>query len=764
MTTAGRARHGARASLLLALLALTACGPVPEAGPQGLDLLELLPPETRMADLGLAAVKTKHWSLAEGLPREWHPGPQGVTAEQGPDGVRLSAAEPPWLEIRTGIDPLRYEKLKVVFAEGEGEAAELFYSYSKPPVYRLAGRVESKPASAAAGHERLFLLPHPDGAQERLRAFRLYPGGRGGGTATVKEVSLLPRRGRFIEEAILSRQRIDLNQEYRRCWRFGGNGERRVTFRVPPEGAVLRFGTGTLLGGGESMLRLRASAPGRTAEELLAVAIGRRDDGWADHRVDLSAWAGEKLTLRFQVESTVNSGAIRLIGSPVVRAAAGRTRPNVVLVVVDTLRADRLSCYGHPQRLSPHLDRLARGGLLFSRVRAPSSWTIPSTAALLTGCYSRTPEAEKGAVAAVDPGTLTLAERFSRQGYATGGFSANFVLDGFRGFARGFETWYLAPYQDAHLTARQLNQRALEWVRTPREEPFFLFLQYMDPHEPYDAPTAEHPLGKSAGPFSIRRGHRWQDGTIVPLIMGWDRLAGPEEQSRLEGYYHEEVTYVDRCLGHLLASLRAAGLLDDALVLVTADHGEELGDHGHWSHGYTLYREVLHVPLVLAASGLGRQAGTVTRAPVSLVDAAPTLAGLAGLDPAGGPVDGQHLLDAAAGRTLYSATAACGLPTRYAAFDGRYAYIRFDREAAGASPPGSGAASWLLHADPPGEALYDLQADPLERQNLARHLPDVASRLCAALEAQYPRMADDAGAPPVDEADLERLRAIGYVQ
>jgi arylsulfatase A-like enzyme len=772
MTGTGAASPGRRSRglpspgfiLLGFFLAASACGPVPEAGPQGLDLLSILPPETRMEDHHPASVKKKFWSLADGLPREWHPGPDGVVVERGTDGIRLSSPEPPWLEIRIGIDPLRYEKMKVVFAEGQGEGAELYYSYSKPPVYRLAGRVRSKPASPTAVHERLFLLPHPDGAEERLQAFRIYPCGRDGGMATIREISLVPRRGRFIEEAILSRDRIDLDQEFRRCWRIGGEGERRVTFRVLAEGAVLRFGTGTLLGGGESKLRLVASARGRDSEDLLAISFGPRDGGWTDHRVDLSSWAGETLTLRFQVESTRGSGAIRLIGSPVVRARDTSVRPNVVLVVVDTLRADRLSCYGHPDRISPHLDRLARQGLLFSQARAPSSWTIPSTAALLTGRYPLVPGVEKGAVPAVDPSATTLAELFSWQGYATGGFSANFVLDGFRGFARGFETWYLAPYQDAHITARELNHRALEWVRAQRDEPFFLYLQYMDPHEPYDAPTAELPLGRVAGPFDIQRGHRWQDGTIVPLIMGWERLSGVEEQARLEGYYHEEVAYVDRALGRLLSQLRAGGLLEQALVLVTADHGEELGDHHHWSHGYTLHREVLHVPLVLSAPGLDGRGGTVVRTPVSLVDASPTLADLAGLDPAPGSLDGRHLLDAISGRTMFASTSACGLPTRYAVFDGRYAYLRFDRDAAGDRPPGSAAAQWLIHADPPAEALYDLQADPLERENLARRLPEVRSRLSARLEAHFGHTGERDGSVPLDEADLQRLRALGYVQ
>jgi len=331
-------------SCLLALLAGgSACRPVPEVGPGGLDLLEVLPFRTELQGKGPQPVKRKHWSLADGLPAKWVARPEEVRVEPDGRGLRFSADEPPWLETRLSIELLSYGKLLVEFGEGEGEAAELFYSFDDPPIFGLGRRVQSKPVSSHAPHKRQFVLPHPDGAEGRLRAFRLYPGGRKGGSVTVNQIALVPRRGRFLEETMLSRDRIDLNQEYRRCWRFSGGGERRVRFAVPQTGAVLRFGTGTLLGGGDSWLRLMAQAPGRPEEELLAVPIGPQGDGWTDHRVDLSPWAGLKPTLRFVVQSEEGSGAIRLIGSPVVRAVDGRKRPNVIRLVVDTLRADRLS-------------------------------------------------------------------------------------------------------------------------------------------------------------------------------------------------------------------------------------------------------------------------------------------------------------------------------------------------------------------------------------------------------------------------------------
>jgi len=753
-----------RALVLLVLLAGSGCDTVPEVGRGGLHLLDLLPPAEVLEGDGPPAVKLKEWQLAEGLPAGWRTGPGTKVAELGPEGLHLTAPGAPWLEIRINVDALRYEKLMVTFDPGQGEAAELYYSYGNPPLYHVGGRVRAHHDSAGTPDRFEFKLPHPDGAEEQLKSFRLYPGGKDGGHYTVKTVTLVPRRGRFLGEAILSRDRIDLSQEYRRCWRLVDHSERRVTFRVPGEGAVLNFGTGTLLGGGRARLSVEASADGREPQVLLQTTFGRRGEGWQNHRVDLTPWAGTDLTLWFRVEPEEESRAIRLVGAPVVRPADPRPRPNVILLVVDTLRADRLSAYGHPRRNSPHLDRLARQGLLFSQARAPASWTIPSTAALLTGCYPVGPRVDLGAAPAVAPSSVTLAEQLSGEGYATGGFSANFVLDGFRGFARGFDTWYAAPFQDFHRTARQLNRRALDWVETVGDRPFFLYLHYMDPHAPYDAPTVTNPRGRGARPFDIRRGHCWEDGSIIPLVTGWEKLEKPGDFRRFEHFYHQEVSYVDRSLGHLLASLRARGLLEGALVMVTADHGEELADHGHWSHGYSLYEEVLRVPLVLAGSGLGERAGTVEQTPVSLVDAAPTLAVMAGLDAAPAPRDGENLLEALPGRTFFASSAVCGLPPRYSVFDGRYAYIRFMHGVGDDPPEESRGARYLRLFHPPAEALYDLLADPLERDNLADRLPGEVSRLSRILEAQYPQVAEDPGLPTAEGTDLERLRLLGYIE
>jgi arylsulfatase A-like enzyme len=180
-----------------------------------------------------------------------------------------------------------------------------------------------------------------------------------------------------------------------------------------------------------------------------------------------------------------------------------------------------------------------------------------------------------------------------------------------------------------HLTGLELSERALAWAATRADGPFFLYLQFMDPHAPYDAPHPDRPHGRGGGEPGLHRGHRWEDGSALPLVMGWDRLEGPAELEQFKSYYDEEVSYLDHCLGRLLATLRARGLLENTIVLVTSDHGEEFAEHGHWSHGYSLHREVLHVPLVVAAPGLGPRAGTASTHPVSLIDVVPTLVELA---------------------------------------------------------------------------------------------------------------------------------------
>jgi arylsulfatase len=314
-------------------------------------------------------------------------------------------------------------------------------------------------------------------------------------------------------------------------------------------------------------------------------------------------------------------------------AAPGR-RPDVLLVVIDTLRADHLGAYGFPLPTSPHLDRFAEESVVFERALAASANTVPSHASLMTSRFVR--EHSVGWVNGTTrlDGVVTLAERFREAGYATGAFVSNFVLRRASGLDAGFDV-----YDDAFSAAEPnrpdfyerdapaTTARALAWLAERGEEPLFLFAHYQDPHGPY-LPPAEwlEPFG------ALEPG----DSLQLPVLEHDDAPGGiPRYQAvpgldRLGQYarrYAAEIAYFDASFAKLVGALDARGA--PSLVLVTADHGESFGEGGFYlSHGHTTTPDQAHVPMLLRAPGLtpGRRSD-----PVHHVDAAPTLLALAGL-------------------------------------------------------------------------------------------------------------------------------------
>ncbi len=308
--------------------------------------------------------------------------------------------------------------------------------------------------------------------------------------------------------------------------------------------------------------------------------------------------------------------------------------PDLVLVVIDTLRADHLGVYGFPLPTSPHLDRFAEGAVVFERALAASSSTVPSHATLMTSRFVR--EHSVGWVNGTTrlEGAVTLAERLRGAGYATGAFVSNFVLRRASGLDAGFEV-----YDDAFPAAEpnrpdfyeraapDTTARALAWLAAQGDPPVFLFVHYQDPHGPYLPPPewldAFAPLEAD-------------DASPLPRLAGDDEPGGiPRYQAipgldRLGQYvrrYAGEIAYFDASFAALLAGVEARGRPN--AILVTADHGESFGEGGFYlSHGHATTPDQVHVPLLLRAPGLapGRRSE-----PVHHVDVAPTLLAFAGL-------------------------------------------------------------------------------------------------------------------------------------
>ncbi|MDH3286055.1 MAG: sulfatase [Acidobacteriota bacterium] len=325
--------------------------------------------------------------------------------------------------------------------------------------------------------------------------------------------------------------------------------------------------------------------------------------------------------------------------------------PHLILVVIDTLRTDHVGAYGYHRPTTPNLDALANEGTRFARAYAPSSWTRPSVGSLFT---SRWPS-EHGAVAfaqGLDPAVPTLAEALRAGGYATVGVSANFVhVNEQAGFARGFDTWVSSGVRvesdaaDSLLTVRaggsdvrlraweasEVNREVLSALPRGDERPVFLYVHYMEPHSPYSPPERE----RLAFRRDLATPVRATNDELIALAAGG---ASEVDRDGLVDLYDAEIAAVDASFGELLAALAVRGFLENAVVAVASDHGEELADHGGWFHALTLYREVLSVPLVLR-DFRSEGEGSVRDEPVDLLDLPVTLLHLASVDPRPGCED-----------------------------------------------------------------------------------------------------------------------------
>jgi arylsulfatase A-like enzyme len=310
-------------------------------------------------------------------------------------------------------------------------------------------------------------------------------------------------------------------------------------------------------------------------------------------------------------------------------------KPNVLLVVADTLRADRVGVYGNPRGLTPFMDSLAQRSFVFRNAFASSCWTNPSIASLFTSRHpwQHAVIAPESVLAARE---ITLAEVLGDHGYATAGWSANPVLRRGAGWEQGLEIYVIPPFlkigglkSPVPARAPTLNRLATDWwqsrasVPSKGTRPGYLYLQYMEPHPPY-VPTDE--VLRAAA-----RGGTVPDlKTINALTWVADFLKeGDPNRELLEAMYDAAVAAFDRGLADLFAELERVGFLQDAIVIITADHGEGLWNHGQFGHGNSLFDELIRVPLVVVLPG--QRTRVDVESVVSLVDVAPTVTDLVGI-------------------------------------------------------------------------------------------------------------------------------------
>lgn len=425
---------------------------------------------------------------------------------------------------------------------------------------------------------------------------------------------------------------------------------------------------------------------------------------------------------RYLVPSEHLAGAVNL-GS--LSRGIDRDALNLVVVTLDTTRADRIGSYGGSKAAqTPTFDRLAREGTLFELAMTTAPLTLPSHASMFTGQFPPAHGVRDNGGFFLSPDAITLAEHVRGLGMRTGAFVGAFVLDSKWGLDQGFEHYAddfdMAKARAASLAvqrpANEVVDLALPWLETVKAERFFAWLHFYDPHAPYAPPE----------PFATQYAGRLYDG---------------------------EVAFADAQLGRVVEFLESRGILERTIVAVLADHGESLGEHGEGTHGFFIYESATHTPFVIRAPFARTRARRVSDL-VRTVDLTPTLLDLLGLPPLTSKISGRSLIPAITGDRLELE------------LDG-YAEAMYPLHHYGWSELRALRAGRFKLIDAPRPELYDLEQDPAETQNLFEERLALGQRMQSelqALEAQLSATASaEAPSADVDPEVRERLAALGYV-
>lgn len=578
----------------------------------------------------------------------------------------------------------------------------------------------------------------------------------GGSTETITrfddvEVRVMPLDEARLLDHLSQRYRPDDGQALQTPWRLRVSlgGEVRDSMLLPapaslsfpvtvPSGASrLRFQTGALpeirqLPGDAARMEVLFRADGEDVE-LASLEVhprrNRQHRNWMPVQVDLSSVAGRTGELVFRARDEDDEPDVDplLLSTP--RIEPTNSPPagfNVLLIGVDTLRADHMSAFGYEEPTTPHLAALADDGVRFTQCRSQAPWTLPSFSTMLTSLYPSVHNAGRGGHdvwTPIDPTTVSIAEILSRVGYETEALVANFLISPRYGLDQGFESHRTTfGFESALVDVTSVKG----FVDTHRDTPWFYFWHIMDPHLPYEVPEemrAGFTDASYAGQF-----HREGRDPHVPFQVldprpgrRWFAHEGPppapelteEDERFIVDYYDAELFEMDAAIGDLFQTLKDSGQWDRTIIAFVADHGEGLGDHGHYHHGYTLFDDQVHIPMLLRVPG--KHSGRVIDRPVGSIDLAPTLLGALGL-----PIPEEfHGVD----RLAEGAPTDDPLFLEYPTYDssaqkawvlGKYKYLH--------DP--------VFHT----EALYDIEADPTEQKNIVGDHPEVVREARAALD------------------------------
>jgi arylsulfatase A-like enzyme len=441
--------------------------------------------------------------------------------------------------------------------------------------------------------------------------------------------------------------------------------------------------------------------------------------------------------------------------------------PNVLIVLIDALRADRLGAYGYHRNTTPKIDKIANSGWRFATAVAQAPWTKPSIGSLITGLYPRQTSISSGTwaqeghegevlVRALAANHITLAEVLASNGYETAAFGENHHLLPSLGFAQGYYTydWYEPPRLGAlgkfvkrfqpEFAATWINEHFINWLDANEGRKFFAYLHHIDVHWPYKSPPPFSGMYTTSPPSEDFNSDKFMIRATEGLRQDSETRPSMETLRAMSDAYDEGIRHVDSEIGRLFDELSRRGLYDKTLIIITADHGEEFMDHGSLGHGRTLYEELIRVPLIVKFPCPGPHCDSRTvLAQVELVDVFPTVMRVIGLEPR------PHL----AGRDL------AGAVTNSAAAYSEYANLIATR-----MPDWK----WIYDEKNDSGELYNLKQDPRELHDLANQETEVREMFTTQVldftVVHQRSAAVDATTIEADQTMLENLKALGYVK
>jgi len=544
------------------------------------------------------------------------------------------------------------------------------------------------------------------------------------------------------------------------------------------ENEVLEFGIGVISdqnskkmlperqGGGENSVRFSVLIEANGTEKILfekTLSIPSLEERqvYVQKTLDLLSYQGP---IRLSFETSGKKGAFSFWSNPVIYPKE-KSHSQIILISIDTLRADHLGVYGYERDTSPNIDSLAAESAMFANVYATSPWTLSSHVSLLTSlnCVSHQVYLDNEKM---DPDLVTVAEMLRVNDYYCSAFTGGGFVSAVFGFSDGFDSYYERTDEVLLDKAAELNFRDVaRWIDSNKNKNYFLFIHTYQPHDPYACPAPYKTM-------FLSENSKWSHINLNGYLGGKNAIfkeLPEDERQNIIDLYDAEIRYTDeKLIGPLIQKLKELALYDQTMIIFTSDHGEEFYDHGGWGHGHSLYDESLKVPLLIKFPE-SKYSGSKVENIISFVDVVPTILDEMGINSSRYDLDGKSLIPILEGKDKKDRIFLSDvgenilnmhLPQKIATNEGKTKLIlnktihRENREFFRFPPPSTKAVE-----------LFDLSSDPLENSNIVDQESSLANRIIDRIEEIYKSAKrKKTGQAVLDEELKKQLRALGYIK